>query len=126
MSFDPNLLALSIQQPWAWLIVNGYKDVENRTWKTNVRGRVDIHAGKRFDVEGYSYVRRRFPSIPMPAIGEFELGGIVGSAKLLDCVWRHHSPWFFGPLGFVFSEAQATAFVPCRGKLGFFQSGVQS
>ena len=24
------LKAISIRQPWAWLIVNGYKDVENR------------------------------------------------------------------------------------------------
>ena len=24
-------VALSIQQPWAWLIVEGHKDIENRT-----------------------------------------------------------------------------------------------
>ena len=28
--------ALSIRQPWAWLIVNGYKDVENRTWGPDI------------------------------------------------------------------------------------------
>jgi|ERR1039458_8111645 hypothetical protein len=39
------LKAISIRQPWAWLIVNGYKDVENRIWAANVRGRVLIHAG---------------------------------------------------------------------------------
>ncbi len=37
---------LSIRQPWAWLIVNGYKDIENRTWSTRFRGKVLIHAGK--------------------------------------------------------------------------------
>jgi ASCH domain-containing protein len=26
--------ALSVRQPWAWLIVNGYKEVENRDWAT--------------------------------------------------------------------------------------------
>jgi hypothetical protein len=31
--------ALSVRQPWAWLIVNGYKDVENRSWTTHYRGR---------------------------------------------------------------------------------------
>lgn len=25
--------ALSIRQPWAWLIANGHKDIENRTWQ---------------------------------------------------------------------------------------------
>lgn len=36
--------ALSIRQPWAWLIANGYKDIENRSWRTNYRGPVLIHA----------------------------------------------------------------------------------
>jgi hypothetical protein len=39
------LKAISIRQPWAWLIVNGYKDVKNRIWAANLRGRVLIHAG---------------------------------------------------------------------------------
>lgn len=30
--------ALSIRQPWAWLIIHGGKDVENRTWHTKHRG----------------------------------------------------------------------------------------
>lgn len=37
--------AISIHQPWAWLIVEGYKDIENRTWLTAYRGPVLIHAG---------------------------------------------------------------------------------
>ena len=27
-----------IRQPWAWLIVNGHKHIENRTWPTRHRG----------------------------------------------------------------------------------------
>ena len=38
------MLALSIRQPWAWLILRAGKDVENRDWSTKVRGRVLIHA----------------------------------------------------------------------------------
>jgi len=51
--------AISIRQPWAWLIVNGYKDIENRSWPTKFRGRVLIHASKGMtraeydDVEDY-------------------------------------------------------------------------
>jgi hypothetical protein len=26
--------ALSLMQPWAWLMVNGHKDIENRNWAT--------------------------------------------------------------------------------------------
>jgi len=29
---------LSIRQPWAWLIIHGGKDVENRTWWTDYPG----------------------------------------------------------------------------------------
>ncbi len=38
--------ALSIRQPWAWLILHGGKDIENRDWATRFRGRVLIHASK--------------------------------------------------------------------------------
>ena len=69
---------LSIKQPWAWLIVNGRKDVENRSWPTRVTGLFLVHAGKTFDRLGYDYVRRHFPDIEMPLPDEFEFGGIVG------------------------------------------------
>ena len=29
---------LSVRQPWAWLIVAGHKDIENRKWRTSYRG----------------------------------------------------------------------------------------
>ena len=39
---------LSVQQPWASLIVAGIKDVENRTWQPKqLPGRILIHASKK-------------------------------------------------------------------------------
>lgn len=39
---------LSVQQPWASLIVNGIKKVENRSWKPKeMPGRILIHASKK-------------------------------------------------------------------------------
>jgi|LSPZ01.1.fsa_nt_gi hypothetical protein len=35
---------LSVNQPYATLICAGVKDVENRDWKTNYRGKLLIHA----------------------------------------------------------------------------------
>jgi len=112
--------ALSVQQPWAWLIVNGWKNVENRTWKTNVRGEIAIHAGKTFDHAGYEWVEEAFPEIWMPSPEEFEKGGIVGTVKIHDCVEEMTSPWFFGPYGFVLVGGLHKDFKPCRGQLGFF------
>lgn len=110
--------ALSIQQPWSWLIVNGYKPVENRDWPTNGRGWVYVHAGKKIDKEAIDWIKEKFPEIPLP--DTFETGGIVGKAKIVDCVTSHPSPWFFGQYGFVISEAAPLPFTACKGKLGFF------
>jgi len=112
--------ALSIRQPWAWLIAHGFKDVENRSWLARVRGLVLIHAPKTFDAEGYAWVREAFPNIPLPRMVEFERGGVVGRATLVDCVSESESPWFFGPYGFVFADAVPLELTPCRGHLGFF------
>jgi hypothetical protein len=114
--------ALSILQPWAWLIVYGYKDIENRTWQTRFRGDVLIHAGKRWGREqrdDLEDVRAAFPMIALP--DSFELGGIVGAARIVDCVAACDSAWFNGPYGFVLEGARpAPAFVPWKGQLGFF------
>lgn len=119
-------LCLSIMQPWAWLITNGFKTVENRTWATKIRGPVRLHAGKRLDRAAAADVwSNRHPVTGKPfefdAPAQFELGGIVGEADLVDCVERHPSDFFVGPHGFVFQSARPVAFIPCRGALGFFR-----
>lgn len=43
-SSPPAYRALSVRQPWAGLIVHGFKGVENRDWPTPHRGLVAIHA----------------------------------------------------------------------------------
>lgn len=107
--------ALSIMQPWAWLIVAGHKDIENRRWATRYRGPVLIHAGKRFDFDPQEW---DWPDIEQPC--DFDLGGIVGEAEIVDCVTSNTSRWFFGPFGFVIRNARPLPFRPCRGMLGFF------
>ena len=116
--------ALSIRQPWAWLIANGYKDVENRSWPTRFRGPFLIHAGKRIDQEGLAWVRRTTWALSLPS--QFETGGIVGRAEIVDCVDAFDSFWFFGPYGFVIENARPVRFVAVRGQLGFFSVSVET
>ncbi len=40
------ILALSIQQPWAELIISGKKSIEIRSWTSRYRGQLWIHAGQ--------------------------------------------------------------------------------
>lgn len=116
---------LSVRQPWAWLIVQGYKHIENRPWTTKVRGEILIHAGKTFDRVGYAWVRLMFPTVPMPRPEEFERGGIVGRVTLVDCVTDVESRWACGPQCFVLKAPLPLPFMPVRGLLGFFEVDYQ-
>jgi len=111
--------ALSIQQPWAWAILNAGKDIENRRWYTSVRGRVLIHAGKKYDIDGRDFLESL--EIIAPEAEEIEMGGIVGSVSIDDCVQNSGSRWFFGPYGFLLRDPAIVPFKPYRGQLGFFE-----
>lgn len=119
------LRALSVRQPWAWCIVHGHKPVENRSWRTNYRGPLLIHAGQRFDVDGYRWIQAHFPDLLMPPRDAFDRGGFVGCAELVDVVEAHTSPWFFGPYGFVLERAEPLSFRPARGRLGIYGPGLE-
>ena len=114
--------ALSVRQPWAWLIVNGYKDIENRSWPTKFRGRVYVHAGMRVVPEDFpaqrAYIRESGIMIPE----NLPLGSIVGEITITDCSDFLDSPWFCGPYGFVLAEPLVFHNpIPYRGRLGFFR-----
>lgn len=121
--------ALSVRQPWAWLIAHGFKDVENRSWSTPFRGIFLIHAGLVFDKAGYQWVKQNFPEIAMPDIDAFERGGFVGQATLVDCVspgsdrnGRFHSPWYFNEYGFIVSNASPMTFERAKGRLRLYDT----
>lgn len=118
------MMTLSIRQPWAWLILNAGKDIENRNWPTQFRGRFLIHAGKGMTREEYGnacYTLEEVnPRIVLPAFEMLARGGIVGSVELVDCVTDSESGWFFGDYGFVLRDPQPMVFEPMKGRLGFF------
>lgn len=45
---------ITLIQPWATLIVLGEKQIETRSWPTNIRGTIGIHAGKKIDKSVFS------------------------------------------------------------------------
>ena len=69
---------LTIKQPFASLIAEGYKVYEFRTWKTKYRGEILIHAGTGIDkkaMKRFEYLNLDYPS-----------GKIIAKANLVDCV----------------------------------------
>lgn len=112
---------LSIRQPYAWLIVQGIKPVENRTWATKFRGRVLIHAGVTYPKRDHRDDLETWGARGYPEDRESMLGGIVGEAVIVDCVREHPSSFFFGPHGFVLERPIAyPKLIPYGGRLGFF------
>jgi hypothetical protein len=123
--------ALSIRQPWAWLVANGYKHIENRSWSTTFRGEFFIHASKGMTRKEYqecqefldwldSECHMFLPKIVLPLKEDLHFGGIIGAANLTDCITDSDNGWFTGKFGFVLEEARVLPFKPCLGALGFF------
>ncbi|WP_368570651.1 ASCH domain-containing protein [Acinetobacter baumannii] len=117
--------AISIRQPWAWLIVNGYKDIENRSWCTKYRGQVLIHASQGVKKSEYERAKELTDRLGIALPTSFETGGIVGVATITDCVEQSESPWFFGEKGFVLTDARPLKFIQMKGKLSFFETGIE-
>lgn len=109
--------AITIHQPWADLIAAGTKTIETRTWPTQFRGVLAIHAGKKScsllavggQPEAHSEQR------PGEA-AEFwcdssyrrrEYGAVVAVARMFDC--RRLT-----------AADEAAACCECAGKFGFF------
>jgi len=45
----PPKKALSVRQPWAHAILRGGKNIENRSWPTELRGTIALHAARSMD-----------------------------------------------------------------------------
>jgi len=75
---------LSIKEPYATLIMMKEKQIETRSFKTNYRGELYIHAsGKTLTKEALndSYVRKLIEGLT------FHCGNIICKATLKDCVY---------------------------------------
>lgn len=70
---------ITIKQPWASLIAEGYKEYEFRSWKTKYRGDILIHAGKGIDKEAMA----RFKHLNLT----YPRGEIIAKATITDCIF---------------------------------------
>lgn len=133
--------ALSLRQPWAWLVVYGGKTIENRRWNTNRRGPVLLHAAKGMtrndwdEAYEFAYGIDRSIARRIPARDGLLFGGIVGRATIVDVVFPccppeyvggacvcGAGPWHIGTqYGFVLDEIAELPFRPLRGELGLFR-----
>lgn len=83
--------ALSVKQPWAYLIAHGVKDIENRTWRTKQRGRIYIHASAKFARHEFTPEQKEI--VLSNKLGDFNYSAIIGEVDIIDCVINHKSIW---------------------------------
>lgn len=74
---------LSITQPYASLIKYGYKKIETRSWKTNYRGRLYIHASSTKIPKKY---KDKKELMNLTNNIDIEYGKIICECNLVDCV----------------------------------------
>lgn len=135
----PTIKTISVRQPWAWLIVNGYKTVENRSRSLgDLCGPLLIHASQTVTEADYDACVLFLVSHPLlaqfasmlPARQDLDIGGIVGQVNVLAKVenWPGvfkgdslEAAWYTGDIGYWLDNAKVLPFKKCKGKLGAFK-----
>jgi hypothetical protein len=120
--------ALTICQPWAWAISHGPKRFENRTWSTEYRGSLLIHAGKskKWLGPGICELQEDFNTDP-PA--DLVYSAIVAIADLVSCLPPdaavYHNPhldgrFASGPICWTVHNVRPLTPIPCAGLMGLW------
>lgn len=88
--------AISILQPWASLVATGLKTIETRSWSTNYRGQLAIHASKNMPryakdlcpgfAEAIGFVKYNGSWLYYLANGVGNFGAVIATCRLFDCV----------------------------------------
>ncbi len=119
--------AISIRPPWAWAILHAGKDIENRTWKTKIRGTVAVHASqtmsRRFYESAREQIKQVAPRAKLPPYDAMVRGAIIGLVDVIGCEQHTKSKWHEPRhYGFILANARALRTpIPCSGRLNFWQ-----
>lgn len=83
--------AITVQQPWAGLLVLGIKRYETRSWNTKHRGRIAIHSSAKVTAEGKQLMDElceMFPDRFFEGSRAYEMctstGHVLGLVKIED------------------------------------------
>lgn len=130
--------ALTLTQPYAWMVIFGSKDIENRDWVNRIlREMIDagepfaVHAGKectrRYYAEAVEYARTQDPELVVPPREQLVYGSILGTV-LPHCVhaaseWTPQRRWHMeGKQGWgLRKRTPLLHHVPVSGKQGFWK-----
>ena len=113
---------LTIKEPWASLIINGYKEYEFRSFKTNYRGKILIHAGLTLEKNNAI----KFNNYNL----DYGHGEIIGEAYITDCILvddefekSEHPRIYAWKLEHVIKYNKR---ISCKGKLGLWNFDIDN
>ena len=88
---------LTVRNPWARLICQGYKDIENRSWPPNYTGKILIHTSGRIDKDfKLNSNQKEMLDLHDLALMEKENyinGAIIGEVDIIGCINDSDSIW---------------------------------
>lgn len=135
VSWASSMKILTVKGPWAWLLVKGHKDVENRSRNTKYRGQLFIHCAASCTSDYYAevvdYIKtnnllgKNGKPIVLPTyehMKEHMFGRVIGSVVLVDCTDHSDSDWYMGQKAWVVNKAKELKdYIPLKGQLGIFE-----
>ena len=74
---------ISLLEPWASLVKENIKQIETRSWKTNYRGELYIHASKKKMTKNNLLIYKE--QINLINNKDFNYGKIIAKCTLVDC-----------------------------------------
>lgn len=78
--------AITLWEPWATFIADGFKTYETRSWSTSYRGNIAIHASKRWQRDQKTILNQlvmKHPELAKYAVYEFPFGCVVAACRLI-------------------------------------------
>lgn len=129
--------ALTLTQPWAWMVIYGSKDIENRGWTNSIvsdlirtRHPFVVHAGARMPRIEYeravAYAAEQDPELVVPSPEKLVLGAVLGTAVIASVhtpfEWSPHRRWHMkGQCGWQLVERKPFHWlIDRKGKQGFW------
>ena len=81
--------AISLHQPWASLVMVGRQLWETRSWPTDYRGVLAIHAGKTLPPYALEFCREfdgELAAVGIHDVTALPLGAVLGCVRLTGCI----------------------------------------
>ena len=131
-SYVMYMKVLSIKEPFATLIKDGIKQIETRSWKTNYRGKLFIHASL---TKNNKSIIGRNELLKLIENKEMNYGNIICECELVDCIYmdekflneikNNHIEYIcghydIGRYAWIFTNVKPIKPIPAKGRLGIW------